>query len=319
MILKSDGSSVLLTVIIIDKAGIFFLPPEYFSYLSSRTISNGLNRRRLLQVYRSRERILAPGGQHTWPQPISMLSENLSVTAQCLLVKDSDSQNPKVLSSGTSIAFLFLNPTRRRKTDMSLSISGNYRSFPAPAANSVVSSHGDKGNVNSCTSDTGDDAVQVSAEGRLLASTLMQDLILPTEENVRRLSAALSEDLGNFLNESGISAQPPIEIGIDWNSGNIQVKGDRADSEKIESLINGNEKIKGQIRDLEAISSHAAAMADSLKFQEEYLASSNPESVVAKYSYLFSSHRQSDSISLLFDGNSVQVKSNGEQWISSKT
>jgi hypothetical protein len=200
---------------------------------------------------------------------------------------------------------------------MGLTISGSYGSFPVSAANSAVSSYGNGGKVNSYTDNKGDDAVQISTEGHLLASSLLENLILPTKENVHRLSAMLSEDLGNFLGESGISTQPPIELDVDWSDGDIKIKGERADSEKIQSLINGNEEIKEQIRNLAAISSHAVAMTDSLKFQKEYLASDNAESAVARYSYLFGSNQQSDSISLLFDGNNVQVMSDGKQWLSS--
>lgn len=200
---------------------------------------------------------------------------------------------------------------------MSLAISGSCGSFPVSAANNIASLYGNGGKVDSCTSSNGDDAVRISTEGRLLASSLLEGLVLPTEENVHRLSAVLSEDLGDFLSESGVSTQPPIELDVDWSNGDIKIKGERADSEKIQGLINGNEEIKEQIRNLAAISSHAVAMADSLKFQKEYLASGNAESVVAGYSCLFGSNQQSGSISLLFDGNNIQVMSDGRQWISS--
>jgi hypothetical protein len=207
---------------------------------------------------------------------------------------------------------------------MSLTISGNYNSFPLPTVNSVASlyARGKGARIDGCSNgganDAGNDAVLISAKGRAASSRLLsEDLILPTEANVRSLSATLSGDLGRFFSESGVSSEPPIKMDVDWNTGNIGVKGDRADKEKIQDLINGNEAIKEEIRNLAAIGSHAAGMADSLKFEEEYLASSNPESVVAKYSSLFGLHRQSHAISIQFDGSSIQVMSDGQNWISS--
>jgi len=203
---------------------------------------------------------------------------------------------------------------------MSLGISKEYSPFLTAAAGNTASSTGGgsalraDGRCNACAANKGSDAVQLSTEGRLMAG--LGDLILPTEANVRRLSAALSKELGGFLSGLGISPQPPVEFSV-GSAGDIQIKGDRADKEQILGLINGNESIKTQIRNLAAISSHAVGMEESLKFQEEYLASSNPESVVAKYSYLFGSYRRQHSISLMFDGNGIRVMSDGKQWTSS--
>ncbi|HEX2966537.1 MAG TPA: hypothetical protein VHO84_12175 [Syntrophorhabdaceae bacterium] len=200
---------------------------------------------------------------------------------------------------------------------MNMAISGSRNCCSTSAVNNSVTSYGKGSKSNEETNGNGNDAIQVSTRGRLLASSLLEDLILPTKENVSRLSAELSVDLDKFLDESGIKSQPPIELSVDWNSGNIQVKGDRVDAEKIQNLINGDEGMKKQIRDLAAIASHVAGIEDSMQFQKEYLASDNPESIVAKYSYLFSSNHRSHSISLLFEGDSVQVMSDGKQLVSS--
>ncbi|MDQ5988636.1 MAG: hypothetical protein CSYNP_04397 [Syntrophus sp. SKADARSKE-3] len=164
---------------------------------------------------------------------------------------------------------------------------------------------------------SGVDSVRMSAEGRQLASSLRDSLILPTAENVRLLSAALSDELDRFFARAGIESQPPVEMSVDWNSGNIQIGGERGDKKQIEELINGDADIAADIRNLAAISSHAAAMADSLKFQAEYRTSSNPESVAARYACLFGSGQPSHDIALVFDGDGVQVMSDGNAWISS--
>jgi hypothetical protein len=164
---------------------------------------------------------------------------------------------------------------------------------------------------------SGGDTVRMSAEGMQLASSLRDSLILPTAENVRRLSADLSDELDRFFARAGIGSQPPVEMSVDWNTGNIQIEGERGDTKRIQELINGNADIAADIRNLAAISSHAAAMADSLKFQAEYSADGNPESVAARYAYLFGSSQPSHDIALVFDGDGVQVMSDGNVWVSS--
>ncbi len=206
---------------------------------------------------------------------------------------------------------------------MSLTISKDYAGFSAYGVGNAVSSSaaGSQAAVNADSGagidNEGYDTVQLSGEGRLLsASGLLNSLILPTEENARKLAAALSKDLGNLLTSAGISAQPPAKFSLSA-TGEIQMEGDRADKEQILEAVNANEKVKEEIRNTAAISSHVAAMADSLKFQREYLASNDPESVVAKYSYLFGSRQQHHHISLAFDGSSVSVLSDGKEWLSS--
>ncbi len=200
---------------------------------------------------------------------------------------------------------------------MSLAIS-NYNRFSTCG---VRSSIGYSSQAGTETFRTGDqrgstDTVQFSDGGRL--SSLLGGLMLPTEENVRQLSVKLLQDLGNLLNSAGISSNPPVEFTVD-STGEIQVKGDRVDKERILQTINGNEKVKEEIRTTAAIASHAAAIAESLKFQNEYRASNNPDSIVAKYSYLFNTEQRPHQISLVYDGSGINVFSDGKAWLSSGT
>ncbi|MHB8068457.1 MAG: hypothetical protein ACYDIC_11220 [Desulfobaccales bacterium] len=205
---------------------------------------------------------------------------------------------------------------------MSLAISNYYAGLSTSAVNNTVLAGGaaSKAAANAGYSTAGDaaggDMVQVSSAGRLAASGLLDSLILPTEDNVRQLSAGLSQDLGNLLANAGISAHPPIEFGVS-STGEIQVKGDRPDKDKILAVINGSDQVQEEIRTTAAISSQTAGIADSLKFQKEYLASNDPESVVAKYSYLFNSSARSHDISLMFYGNGINVMEDGKEWLSS--
>jgi hypothetical protein len=203
---------------------------------------------------------------------------------------------------------------------MSVTISNDYAGLATSAVNNTVLSPGGggknaaAGQNHAPGGNQGYDPVQLSQAGRLAATGLLDSLILPTADNVRRLSATLSQDLAALLANAGISPQPPLEFDMS-PTGDIQIRGDRPDKEKILEVINADENVSKQIRTTVAISSHAAAMAESLKFQREYLASSDPESVVAKYSYLFDALPKSHNTSLVFDGNGISVLDNGKEWL----
>ncbi|MBP7528993.1 MAG: hypothetical protein KA801_13775 [Syntrophorhabdaceae bacterium] len=156
----------------------------------------------------------------------------------------------------------------------------------------------------------GPDTISISAKSRLLS---MNDLLLPTAATVQALSATLSQDLKALLAGAGIATEPPVEIDVDDRTMEIAVKGNRPDKEKIEALIDGDEKVRNEIRTLAAISSHAVAMARSMEFQKAYLASTNAENVVAKYADLFQQQKSYD-ISLSLDSAGIHVLANGKEW-----
>jgi hypothetical protein len=105
-----------------------------------------------------------------------------------------------------------------------------------------------------------------------------------------------------------------VEFDIDVNTDQVSVKGDHPDADRIEEAVNGNEELKEKMKTLQAIASHVHGMEDSLAFQREYRASSNPASVVAKYAYLFSGNRRSAVVSIVFDGGNAGLKTDGKDW-----
>ena len=178
-------------------------------------------------------------------------------------------------------------------------------------------------NINKSSNNKGDyDRVDLSKEGLKLAQkqgsllSALPDLILPTPDNVRKLSTGLAEKMGKIFREAGIGTTPPVEFKVD-PYGSISASGNRQDLGRINSLLNDNPDLQKSIRDLNAISSHAHAIyaEGRLQFQEEYLASSNPEQVVAKYAQLFGRQIPTE-ISLRFNGSEVDVLANGKSWIS---
>ena len=161
----------------------------------------------------------------------------------------------------------------------------------------------------------GYDTVQLSGKGKLLANAT---LLLPTLANVRKLREDISGRLGDFFRKSGISGQPPVSFGIDSATGKPTVDGDRPDIDDISARIKEDKELSDDIRTLAALSSHASGMQESLKFQKEYLSSSDPEKVVAKYYGLFGS-RQPDTIALSFDGTDLSILVNGGEWTAAGT
>lgn len=119
------------------------------------------------------------------------------------------------------------------------------------------------------------------------SSLLSMPMLTPTTKNAGMLSAALKTDLAEALNSAGFPADPPVEVEVDGETGHIRVTTDRPDAAAIEEFLNSDPELAQEIRTVKAINSHVSAMEQSLAFQREYMNSSDPESVVAKYSWLF--------------------------------
>jgi hypothetical protein len=154
------------------------------------------------------------------------------------------------------------------------------------------------------------DVIEFSNRGALLAA---EPLLLPTASNVRKLSAALSDELGRVFRSAGIEPEPPVEFEVEAWDGSLWVKGDRPDAGQIADLVNADPELKRQLQTVAAISSHACQMEEQLSFQREYRGSNNPEAVVAKYYYLFGASK-TPAVSLRFDGQALEVLIDNETW-----
>ncbi len=169
---------------------------------------------------------------------------------------------------------------------------------------------GDTASTGLAAQSGGYDTVRLSGKGKLLANAA---LLLPTFANVREMKDYISGRLGVFFRSNGISGQPPVSFGIDSATGKLTVTSNRSDIGNISTLLGKDEVLSEDIRSLVALSSHASAMQESLRFQKEYLESSDPEKVVAKYYGLFGS-RQPDTTALSFDGTGLSILVNGREW-----
>lgn len=193
---------------------------------------------------------------------------------------------------------------------MITSVSDAYGLLGAKATRSESARQADAADDSTENCHQGCDTVRISSQSRLLAS---QPLLLPTESTVRELSETLSASLDALFDEAGLAIQPPVELRVDEQSGEIVASGDRDDIEQINELLNADPELRQQIQTTLAIASHAAGMQESLKFQREYRASSNPEQVAARYAHLFGAqmpHGQA----LSYGTDGAQVLVDGQPW-----
>jgi len=155
---------------------------------------------------------------------------------------------------------------------------------------SILTEYSDSGDISIDESDL--DAYETKGiEGRL---------ILPSMKNVSILSKGLTELLHDLFQKNGLPEDPPVELKYSYSENKVTVYGGREDSEEIEDLINSDPDLKEYTRTFLAISSHAAAIQESIEFQEEYRRSSDPEAVVRKYSHLFNDSRKYPEVSFMF-------------------
>lgn len=154
------------------------------------------------------------------------------------------------------------------------------------------------------------DSVELSSQGQL--KEISSSIILPTMENVRELSAEVETMLGNIFRENGISNDPPVALSMNFD-GVITVENGHPDSERIEDVLNADSEFTYLYHTLEAISSHARAIQESLQFQAEYRASGGSPYVIAKYSHLFGK-QPPQTITMQYGSSGLDIMFNGGVW-----
>ena len=153
------------------------------------------------------------------------------------------------------------------------------------AVNNPYACYGTKA-VTSKSSESVQGSDTVPQTGML--SKLLDGLTLPTMENARQMAEDFSQALREEMRKAGcLSVEPSFELYSDPNSLEVTVTGGRGDVSEIEKLINSKPRLQRMYNNATAIASQARAMQESMKFQQEYRASSNPAAVVAKYAHLF--------------------------------
>ena len=163
------------------------------------------------------------------------------------------------------------------------------------------------------------DTAHLSVQGKSLSE--LPPLMLPTRENVQKLSASLSDDLKNLFAQAGINPNPAVEFDVDSYTGKVSVKGDRPDAQQITELIKKNPDVEMKIHNVAAISSHVVAMGKAMEADTAYRAAQSTaeiNNVIAKYASVYSGQTKVTDFSLVFNGADIQVNADGAAWLNSK-
>lgn len=185
---------------------------------------------------------------------------------------------------------------------------GMEMSKPLPEATGNTGGKPDKANAKTHSGET-DNTVHLSVQGKTISG--LPPLILPTRENVQKLSAALSDSLNELLSEAGISPEPAVEFDVNSYTGKVSVKESRPDAQKIAELLKKNPDIELQIHNIAAISSHVVAIAQAMGAR-------SAQNAAAKYASIYNEQNKVTDFSLIFNGANVQVNANGAAWLTSK-
>jgi len=136
--------------------------------------------------------------------------------------------------------------------------------YKAASTNTMQASHATGNGASAekshiCAADT----VEISQSGSRLLE--YATLILPTPENVRQKTAELEAMMGTIFRENGIAKDPPVELSMN-SEGTIMVAGEHPDADRIAEALNADEGLTRLFHTVKAISSHAHAMQEHIRF-----------------------------------------------------
>lgn len=178
---------------------------------------------------------------------------------------------------------------------------GMEMSKPLPEATGNTGGKPDKASAKTHAGET-DNTVHLSAQGKTLSG--LPPRLLPTRENVQKLSEALSDSLNELLSEAGISPEPAVEFDVNSYTGKVSINDNRPDAQRIAKLLKENPDIKLQIHNIAVINSHAAAFGQAMEVR-------SPQNAVAKYASIHNSQNEAANFLLTFNGKNVQINASG--------
>jgi len=139
-------------------------------------------------------------------------------------------------------------------------------------------------------------------------------LLMPSEQNISALTEHVSERFKQLLEDYNIPLAPD-KITFD-NEGKMQIPIDYPYANELNEALEENTGIGRELRSLNAISSHAAAIQERMPFIKEMgEASSKVETdrIIAKYSHLLHDNHSYKSMALMFsDQGDVSVTADGK-------
>jgi len=139
-------------------------------------------------------------------------------------------------------------------------------------------------------------------------------LLMPSEQNINALTEHVSGRFKQLLEDYNIPSAPE-KITFD-NEGKMQIPIDYPYANKLNNALEENPGIGRELRTLNAISSHAAAIQEHMPFIEEMGEASSKveiDKIIAKYSHLLHDNHSYKSMALIFSTEGdVSVTADGE-------
>jgi hypothetical protein len=97
-----------------------------------------------------------------------------------------------------------------------------------------------------------------------------------------------NEEIHNLFNEKGIDTSIGIDLGTAYGTGDIIVKADHPDKDKIEAIFKENPDLGNEYKKITSMLEIVEAGKEASAFQSAY--SKNPKQAVLQYAYLFDTH-----------------------------
>ncbi len=138
-------------------------------------------------------------------------------------------------------------------------------------------------------------------------------ILIPSIDNVNALQDHLSIVFPEFLKEHGIPAAPEsVRYGRD---GDMILPTDYPYADKLKSALESSPAMENELRTLNALSSHVAALQQLEPFHYEMSQASNQaemDAIVERYQHLLGDNRRYPEVALSFDAlGKVNVTSDG--------
>jgi len=153
-----------------------------------------------------------------------------------------------------------------------------------------------------------------SAAGPTNLRAALDQLILPTAENVQAIREHASARFKDLLADHGIPAAPS-QITYD-NEGQIHFPSDYPYTDELTQALSENPGLSRELSDLNAITDQYVGMQKALAFSAEYgeaKTQAQADAVVAKYSDLFSGRSADKNVALNFSSDgSLSLSADGD-------
>lgn len=220
-------------------------------------------------------------------------------------------QSAAARSDGT--AFATLLAAQAGSADSAAPAKATGKTYPTISASAV------SGNETMDALVTGTGARSASLEDCLRTgwSDLdMAPLLMPTAHNIEVLSRDVSSKMGGFLSAAGIPAAP---ASITYDAyGKPQFPEDYPYKEQFTQALDQDPAFARELSTVNALAGSAAAIAQAVKFSEEYTnarSASDVQAVLNRYAHLFDNVPERYDTALNFtSGGALSITVNGKDW-----